>query len=247
MAQEPLSVQLYSVRNAVQQDLPAALDRLASIGFRAVELYGFVDRAGDYASALLAAGLTAPSAHAPLISADDPSRMLEAAATVGVRTVIDPHVPAERWTTEDDIRRTADRLNELSELAAATELAVGYHNHWWELETKVGDVPALEVLAPLLTDSVVLEVDTFWSEVGGVDAPQLLGRLGDRVKLIHVKDGPRSRDTNQQQPAGSGEIDVADVLRAAPHALRVLEFDDYAGDVFEGLATSLAWVEEHDR
>jgi hypothetical protein len=40
---------------------------------------------------------------------------------------------------------------------------------------------------------------------------------------------------------------VAAVLKAAPQALRVLEFDDYAGDVFEGLATSLAWVEENDR
>ena len=247
MAQEPVSVQLYSVRNAVQQDLPAALNRLASIGFKAVELYGFVDRAGEYASALLAAGLTAPSAHAPLLSADDPDRILEAAATVGVRTIIDPHRPAEQWTTEDDIRRTADQLNELAERAAATGLAVGYHNHWWELETRVNDVPALEVLAPLLTDAVVLEVDTFWSEVGGVDAPQLLGRLGERVKLIHVKDGARSRDTKLQQPAGSGEIDVAAVLKAAPRAMRVLEFDDYSGDVFDGLAASLAWVEENDK
>lgn len=247
MAQSPISVQLYSVRNAVQQDLPATLDRLASIGFRAVELYGFVDRAGEYASALLAAGLTAPSAHAPLIASEEPDRIFEAAASVGARTVIDPNRPAEHWTTEDDIRRTADRLNELSERAAETGLVVGYHNHWWELETRVNDVPALEVLAPLLADGVVLEVDTFWSEVGGVDAPELLGRLGDRVQFLHVKDGARSRDKTLQQPAGSGEIDVAAVLKAAPDAMRVLEFDDYSGDVFDGLAKSLAWVQENDR
>jgi sugar phosphate isomerase/epimerase len=247
VAQQPVSVQLYSVRNAVQQDLPAALDRLASIGFTAVELYGFADRAAEYAQALLAAGLTAPSGHAPLLRADDPDRILEAAATVGLRTVIDPNRPAENWTDEDGIRRTADKLNELAERAAATGLTVGYHNHWWELETRIGDTPALEVIAPLLSDRVVLEVDTFWSEVGGVDAPQLLGRLGDRVQLIHVKDGQRSRDTKTQQPAGKGEIDVAAVLKAAPQAARVLEFDDYDGDVFEALAASLAWVQENDR
>lgn len=247
MAQHPLSVQLYSVRDAVQQDLPSALDRVASIGFRAVELYGFIDRADEYAGALTAAGLIAPSAHAPLLRADDPARIFEAARTVGVRTVIDPHHPAEHWTTADDVRRTAERLNALAERAASAELAVGYHNHWWELETRVDGTPALEVLAPLLDDAVALEVDTYWSEVGGVGAPGLLERLGSRVRFIHVKDGPRNRDTSAQLPAGSGEVPVEAVLRAAPNALRVLEFDDYAGDVFEGLAASLAWVEEHDR
>ena len=247
MAQEPISVQLYSVRNAVQQDLPSTLDRLASIGFRAVELYGFVDRADEYADALRAAGLQAPSAHAPLLSAEDPDRILEAAKRVGVRTVIDPHRPADQWTTEDGVKRTADTLNALAERAAATELAIGYHNHWWELETRIDGTPALEVLVPLLDEAVALEVDTYWAEIGGVEAPALLERLGSRVHFIHVKDGPRSRDTATQLPAGSGDIPVEAVLRAAPHALRVLEFDDYTGDVFEGLAASLAWVEENDR
>jgi sugar phosphate isomerase/epimerase len=247
MAEEPISAQLYSVRNAVQQDLAASLDRLASIGFRAVELYGFVDRADEYAAALTAAGLQAPSAHAPLLSAEDPDRILEAAKRVGARTVIDPHRPADQWTTEDDVKRTADVLNALAERAAATELSVGYHTHWWELENRIGGTPALEVLAPLLDDAVALELDTYWSEVGGVPAPALLTRLGARVRFIHVKDGPRTRDTSAQRPAGSGDMPVEAVLQAAPHALRVLEFDDYAGDVFEGLAASLAWVEEHDR
>jgi hypothetical protein len=35
---------------------------------------------------------------------------------------------------------------------------------------------------------------------------------------------------------------VLDVLAAAPQAVRVIEFDDYAGDVFEGLAESIAFL-----
>jgi hypothetical protein len=35
---------------------------------------------------------------------------------------------------------------------------------------------------------------------------------------------------------------VADILAAAPDALWVLEFDGYAGDIFEGLAASYAYV-----
>ena len=46
------------------------------------------------------------------------------------------------------------------------------------------------MLADQLDDAVLLEVDTYWAAVGGQDVPALLGRLGDRVRYLHVKDGP---------------------------------------------------------
>ena len=86
---------------------------------------------------------------------------------------------------------------------------------------------------------MVLEVDTFWAEVGGEPAPALLRRLGERVQLLHVKDGPRVRDTSRQTAVGSGSLPIADILAAAPHAVRVIELDAYgAGDVFDALADS---------
>ena len=45
-----------------------------------------------------------------------------------------------------------------------------------------------------------------------------------------------------QTPAGQGDVDVAAILAAAPHALRVVEFDAYSGDVFDGIAESFAWL-----
>ena len=50
-----------------------------------------------------------------------------------------------------------------------------------------------------------------------------------------------------QAPAGQGDLDVTAILQAAPHALRVVEFDAYRGDVFEGIAESLAWLAENDK
>ena len=61
-----------------------------------------------------------------------------------------------------------------------------------------------------------------------------------------MKDGPVSMDKDAQQPAGSGAMAVPGVLAAAPNATRVLEFDAYAGDVFDGLAQSLAYVRRVD-
>lgn len=241
MATTNISVQLYSVRDAVAEDLPAALARLAAIGLECVELYGFVDDASTYAGALRAAGLRAPSAHAPIISMSEPSRAFDAAETLGVSTLIDPYFEPGAWLTEAGIREVANRLNDLS-AAAPRGLAIGYHNHAFELRTKIGARSALEVLADLLDPSVVIEVDTFWAAVAGVDVPDLLRSLGSRVSLIHVKDGPLTEDDDDQLPAGHGAMNQPALLAAAPSAMRVIEFDGYRGDPFDGIAASFAYL-----
>ncbi|QHC57927.1 sugar phosphate isomerase/epimerase [Rathayibacter sp. VKM Ac-2760] len=240
-----LSVQLYSVRDALAADLPAALDRLAGIGFTKVELFDFVTRADAYRAALPASGLTAPSAHARLLEEGAAvDEILDAAASLGVQTVIDPMVDPARWTTADGVSAIADELNALVDSAAARGLALGYHNHAFEFENRIDGRSAYEHLASLLDPRIVLELDTYWAAVGGDDPVEVLGRLGDRVRFLHVKDGPISSDTSEQLPAGEGAMDVPAILAAAPQALAVLEFDAYAGDVFEGLASGRRYVSE---
>jgi len=165
-----------------------------------------------------------------------------AAARLGVTTLIDPFVPAERWKTREDVAALAAELTIVARLAADHGLQVGYHNHWWELETVIDGTPALEIFADELGDAVVLELDTYWSAVGGVDPVALLGRLGERVVTLHIKDGPVSRDTGLQLPAGRGVMPIAEILAAARHARPVIEFDEYAGDLFDGIAESLAFL-----
>lgn len=234
-----LSVQLYSIRDAVAADLPGALARLAEIGFSRVEPFDLSDP-GRLRDALAGAGLTAPSAHARL----DDERIFEAAATVGVETLIQPFTPPERWTSDAGVDGVAEELARAAEAAGHHGLKVGYHNHHWELAGRIGGRSALEHLAGRLPPEVVLELDTYWAAVGGEDVPGLLGRLGDRVRLLHLKDGPISDDTGAQLPLGSGAMPVAAVLEAATAAeLAVLEFDDYAGDLFEGLAAGRAFAD----
>ncbi|WP_258064080.1 MULTISPECIES: sugar phosphate isomerase/epimerase [unclassified Rathayibacter] len=246
MATPPdLSVQLYSVREPLAADLPATLDRLAAIGFTTVELFGFVDLADAYRAALPASGLRAPSAHARLLGPQGDAtvdEILDTAASLGVETVIDPFVDPTRWTTADDVARIADDLNALVDSAAARGLVLGYHNHAFEFENRVDGRSAFEHLAGLLDPRMVLELDTYWAAVGGDDPVEVLGRLGDQVRFLHVKDGPISADTQEQLPAGEGAMDVPAILAAAPQALPVLEFDAYAGDIFEGLESAHRYV-----
>jgi len=243
-----LSVQLYSVRDAFAHDPTGTLARLAEIGFTQVEPYGIRENVAVLRTALPAHGLTAPTAHAQLLDPQiDQRTVFAAAAELGIGVVIDPLVESARWQDRADITATASALNDAAKVAAEHNITVGYHNHFWELESRIGDRTALEVLAEQLDPAVVLEVDTYWATAGGAEAPALLRRLGDRVRAIHVKDGSLATDGSGQVPAGQGQVPVADVLAAAPQALRVVEFDHYDGDIFAGLAASLAFLRDHEQ
>lgn len=261
------SVQLYSVRDAISTDLYGAVARIAEIGFTKVEPYAFVERAEEFERAFAAAGVSAPSGHAPVIDSDDTERTFAAAARLSIGTVIDPFIPSDRWQTADDAARLADRVNELQIQAAAVGLQFGYHNHNWEFSNRVHGQPIFELFLKHLSPEVVLEIDTFWSTVGGADTPALLRSLGERVHFLHIKDGVIAGDIatslpsnesalevpdalakafRNQVPAGSGDVDIRAILAAAPQAMRVVEFDGYSGDVFEGIAASFAWLVQND-
>lgn len=236
-----LSVQLYSVRDAFAADPADTLARLAGIGFTQVEPYGLAEHAEVLRTALPDHGLTAPTAHAKLIGVDQDA-VFDAAVACGIGVVIDPFTPPEQWENEADIAAIATALNDAARKAAEYGVTVGYHNHWWEPKNMIGERTAFEVFADQLDPTLVIEVDTYWAAAGGADAPELLRRLGKRVHALHVKDGDLATDASGQVPAGQGRVPVADVLAAAPNALRVVEFDAYDGDIFEGLAASYAFL-----
>jgi tRNA nucleotidyltransferase (CCA-adding enzyme) len=240
-AGDALSVQLYAVRSSLAADVDGTLARIAAIGFRQVEPFDLLTFRDGLRAGLAAHGLTAPTAHCELLDADL-DEVLDAATELGIGTVIQPWVSPDRWQTEDGIRSLAAALNAAGRQAAARDVRVGYHNHHFELASFVGDRHALEVFAELLEPNVVLEVDTYWAHAGGADVPALLRRLGDRVVAIHVKDGDGSLDTAHQVAVGSGTLPIRDIVAAAPNALRVVELDDTAGDMFEALRASRAYL-----
>jgi sugar phosphate isomerase/epimerase len=237
-----LSVQLYTLRELLAEDLPGTLDRLAGLGLAHVEPFRLTDFAAQLGPALAAGGLTAPTAHQHVVGTGAEEEIFAAAAALGVGTVFDPRIDRERFESADGVAAVADDLNAAAALAAKHGVRVGYHNHAQELEIVHDGTTALELLASHLDDAVVLEVDTYWAAVGGQDPVELLKRLGDRVTAVHIKDGPATPDPLDQVPVGQGDLPVREILAAAPHALRVVELDDTRGDRFQAVADSVAWL-----
>ena len=134
-------------------------------------------------------------------------------------------------------------------------LKVGYHNHAQEFVADIDGINGYEYFASLLDDEVALELDLFWAATARVDVTALLGRLGDRVKALHVKDGVigenpfvvgsagLDKSTLDQRSAGQGELPLLDYLAAAPACeYAVIEFDFFPGDIFDGVRGSVEFL-----
>ena len=243
LSADRLSLQLYTVRGELERGFDAALARIAEIGYRQVEPFGLVDFESRLADGLAKHGLTAPTTHAGLLGRElEPA--FAAAERLGIGTVIDPYVDPARWQSAEDIKQIAAELNEVGRRAADHGLTIGYHNHHFELASVIDGVHGLEIFAELLAPEIVLEVDTYWAAVGGADVPALLGRLGERVVALHIKDGDGTLDNKAQVAVGAGSMPVQDFLAAAPGRLAVVELDDFSGEIFDAVSGSYSYLQE---
>jgi sugar phosphate isomerase/epimerase len=243
LTSNPLALQLYSVRDQLPAGRRAVLEAIRSFGYGAVEPYDVRTDPDALRADLEEAGLGVCSVHARALG-EDAGVLLDGARRVGADTVIIPSVPAERFADRDAITALARDLNEGAAQAAGQGLRLGYHNHAFELPA-VGGRTGLEVLADALDPAVLLEVDTYWAAVGCQDpdaVPALLGRLGDRVRYLHVKDGPVTRD-DPMTAVGTGRMPVAEILAAAPAAeWHVVELDRCATDMLTAVRDSIGWL-----
>jgi sugar phosphate isomerase/epimerase len=240
----PPALQLYTVREELAGDRKGTLERVASLGYGAVEPFDIVNDPVGLRADMDAAGLAACSVHATP-AGERADAVLSAAGTLGAGTVIVPHMPPARFGSVQSVKDLAAELNAMAARSAEAGLRLGYHNHDFELSSIVDGRPALEVLADALDDEVLLEVDTYWAAVGGQDVPALLGRLGERVRFLHVKDGPVTKD-DPMTAVGAGRMPVAEILAAATSAeWDIVELDRCATDMMTAVGESLAWLAAH--
>jgi sugar phosphate isomerase/epimerase len=243
LTSNPLALQLYTVRDQLAAGRTSVLAAIRSFGYGAVEPYDVLTDTGALRADLDEAGLAVCSVHARALG-EDAGPLFDGARRVGADTVIVPSVPPERFADRDAVAALARDLNAAAARAADAGLRFGYHNHAFEF-SQVDGRAGLEVLADALDQAVLLELDTYWAAVGCQDpgaVPALLGRLGDRVRYLHVKDGPVTKD-DPMTAVGTGRMPVAEILAAAPAAeWHVVELDRCATDMLTAVHDSIGWL-----
>jgi sugar phosphate isomerase/epimerase len=240
-----LGVMMYTVLSQASADLEGTLARLASIGYLGVETYGVVEQFGAarVRAAIESAGLALTSAHAPFPVGTRAEEILDENAELGASTLVWSMERAE-FDSPDAVKRGAERVNEAATRAAARGMTVAYHNHFAEFSQFFGGRQAYDVLLAELDDRVVVELDAYWAVMGGADPAEVLARLGERARLLHVKDGPAvSYSDDVMVPIGEGQIDWHRAL-STPSGLRwhIVELERLHVDTFTALERSYAYL-----
>lgn len=247
-----IGVQLYTVRDLLQQDFEGTLERVAEIGYRHLEFAGYYNRTPEQVRALLdRLKLASPSAHigVPLLR-QDLAGQLAAAKTIGQSYITVPSYPYAQGGGLAAYKEAAAELNRWGEACRAQGLRLAYHNHDREFLTAEGGVTGHDVLMretdPALVD---FELDLYWAVRGGHDPLQLFQRYPGRFAMWHVKDMQDPQNTKAMAPVGQGTIDFKSIFaHAAQSGLRYffVEHDNAAttGGSLASLRTSFAYLHQ---
>ncbi len=247
-ASVPVGVQLYSLREQAAVDFPGVLERLGSKGFVGVEFAGFYGlSSSEVGRALDRAGLEVASAHVGLAEADEFAAALDDHAAIGCDTVVIPAAFDPGFGDLDKVKGTADLVNAANEIARARGITLGYHNHYWELAPLDDGRPALLHFFEHVASDVIAEVDIYWAQIGGSDPAAIVTELGERCRLLHVKDGPGDDRASANVAVGDGAIDTPGVLAAAASAQwHLVEFDKCDTDMFDAVERSYEYLVGND-
>lgn len=242
----PISVQLYSLREEAKQGLAPVLERLGRIGYVGVESAGLHDLTpAAFKRCLADAGLVVSSGHVALPKPEQASEVLDSQAAIGNKDLVVAMLPPDRFADADGVRKCAERLNAFNEQVRARGMSLGYHNHWWEFSNRIGNETAHAMLFRLLDPTVFAEVDTYWAKVGGADPAGVVRSLGERARLLHIKDGPATNHEAPMVAVGDGAMDVAAIAKESRAKWHVVELDQCATDMFAAVEKSHRYLTSH--
>lgn len=244
---KPIGLQLYSLREELQQDFEGTIRQVADMGYIGVEPWGGMPTDLTEAAALFKSlDLQVFNSHVGFPSDESGQQaMLDVASAFGLSRVAIAFLPPEMFETIDSIKGVCEKINQVNQLAKANNLTLGYHNHWWEYKTLDGQ-DTLDLMLSELDDDIFLEVDTYWVEVGGLDTLDFVKKVGSRAPLIHIKDGPLNRE-EPMTALGRGNMPIPELVAACADTAEwlIVEIDRTDGDMLEAVAASYTYLTEN--
>ena len=232
---KPIGVQLYTVRDQAEKDLPGVLKALQNIGYKEAEPYWNIYNhpAKELKQMLADHGMTAPSGH---FDYEKVETSFDYAQELGVTYMTCPMLPKSMWNSLDEFKKAADQFNKWGAEAQKRKMKFAFHNHNYEfkeLPNQNGYDKLLPKGAPLIGYSILwhftdpklvcFEMDCYWIAQAGIDPVKFLDKHGERIRMLHLKDRkpgfPPSQSLDEAAmhftEVGNGSLNWKAILAAA--------------------------------
>lgn len=212
----PIALQLFTVRDVLNQDLDGGLQQVAGCGYQYVELAGTYGLEPQELKAKLDKfGLTPISAHIGLDALQDKlPETLKLAEVMGIDKMAVAYLN-EKWRSIDGYTQAAKQLSNAAKQAADQSVRIGYHNHAFEFETQSDGRTGYQILTDETDAGVFFEMDIYWFVKGDQDPQRWMDKLEGRIPLLHMKDMDNTADRGFAE-IGTGTIDLKAVASVAP-------------------------------
>jgi sugar phosphate isomerase/epimerase len=215
----PVGLELYSVRDALQQDPEGTVRTVAKTGYQAVEFYApyfeWTDTQAKQMRKLLDdLGVRCYSTHndGDYLLPKNINRARDLNLILGSKYVVlawsDPKSGADGW------KAVADTLNSAAETLEPSALKAGYHNHQAEFTGAPGQRP-MDLLAKSTKSSVMLQLDVGTCLEAGSDPVAWIRANPGRIRSIHCKDWSPDPTKGYKVLFGEGVADWKGIFQAA--------------------------------
>lgn len=188
----PVGLELYSVRNALKDDLMGTVRAVGQMGYQCVEFYApYYDwtdqQAKDMKKLLDDLGVRCYSTHnsQSYFTTENLKHARDLNLILGAKYVVmsssQPKPGPDGW------KEVADQLNSAADQLQPDGLKTGYHNHQLEFTPVDGKRP-IEILAKNTKPSVMLQFDIGTCLEAGSDPVAWIHANPGRIRSMHCKD-----------------------------------------------------------
>ncbi len=256
-----VGLQLYTVRNQMDEDVRGTLQKIAAIGYKNLEsaagktghYYGMKPK--EFASMVEDMGMKLRSSHvlpgtqlpeeAPLppellTLTNGLQQLVDMAAESGQAYLTCAYMFPSEHKSLDQYKRMIELFNRAGEACKKAGVGFAYHNHDFEFETLEGQVPYDLILAQTDKDLVGMELDLYWATKAGHDPVALFEQHPGRFPMWHVKD----MDNTEKKfftEVGNGTINfqrIFDKAELAGMKYYFVEQDQTPGNPLDSITTS---------
>ena len=206
-----IGAQLYTLRAYCQneKDLGRSLERVAAMGYQAVQLSAIGPVDPKRIKALCDAnGLRIVLTHNPEGDfLNNPDALIERHQLYDCKYVGLGYLP-DRYHAPDWLPHFAEDFGPAAEKLKAAGMKLMYHNHAFEFARMPDGLTMMDHLLSMLpADLMGVTADTYWLQFGGMDVCAWLQSHAERLHCVHLKDYVPLKFEARMAPVGRGNLD----------------------------------------